>query len=373
MIFYYGGKFNPWTKGHMSVLKDLCHYIQDNYKLIEEKYGKPKIIIGVKSGELEGSGSECGRGIMTSVMHRKSMVREAINGLQNEFPFLVEFGSYTSNDKIDVEEQTIDRTWDYFNSKPMWWPDNGKVTIVMGEDEHQDLVLSSEGSSDRWMHAREILDKWPVMAFPRDPFVSSTRVREIFRADPFVQWQSVSDYLEKPVYDYIVDNMLYWQYPEDEARREETVFLHNYDMSKFPRPSCTATVAVTCCGKILLVRRKGHPFRDYWAMPGGFFDVDKDESLVHTAQRELSEETGLGCPPGMFKLFDVFSEKWIDPRGRIVDTVFHVDLGDKFWETKAGDDAAELMWWPVGGLPKMAFHHRKVVEFLASRMTEDKE
>ena len=89
-----------------------------------------------------------------------------------------------------------------------------------------------------------------------------------------------------------------------------------------------------------------------------------------TAQRELSEETGLRLPPGKFHLFNVFSEKWIDPRGRIVDTVFHVDLGDKFQEAKAGDDAAELKWWPIDSLPKMAFHHKRVIELLEFHMID---
>ena len=367
--YYYGGKFNPFTKGHASVLRNLVKCIKSDPDHVDND--GTRIVVGVKSRI--GAGCEAG---CADFGARYGMVGAGIDELRKEL------GPEYDGIDIQVTSQNKDRTWDYLNSSPSWlpkdWKENKSVTIVMGRDEYDDMMESLAGESDKWHHPKEIKAACDVMRYPRDPIVSSTRVREIFRANPFVPYCDVSDYLSKPVYDYIVDNRLYWQYGREESeRQQENQFLHGYDMTKFPRPSCTATVLAHFRDDVLLVRRKGHPFRGFWALPGGFFDVDKDYTLEETAARELEEETGLVLGTGRFRQFHTFSEKGLDPRGRIVDTVFTVELTegddeDPELDPKAGDDAAEVSFWPVDKLPRMAFHHREVIEAWKQK-TEKKE
>lgn len=58
----------------------------------------------------------------------------------------------------------------------------------------------------------------------------------------------------------------------------------------FLKPSLTAdALVVNLEGKVLVMRRNTHPFKDTWVFPGGF--VDPGENPQVTASRELEEET----------------------------------------------------------------------------------
>ena len=137
-------------------------------------------------------------------------------------------------------------------------------------------------------------------------------------------------------------------------------------MTKFPRPSCTATMLMVApdigSSKVLLVRRGGHPYKGFWSLPGGFFEVDKDESLEDTAQRELCEETDWSMAFFPHDQFRTYSGMGIDPRGRVVDHVYAKVVSKPVESVFANDDADEVAWWPIDKLPRLAFHHRQVIE-----------
>ena len=133
---------------------------------------------------------------------------------------------------------------------------------------------------------------------------------------------------------------------------------------KYPRPSLTADCIVTNeRDELLLVRRGGEPFKGCWALPGGFMDMD--ETLEHCAVRELEEETGLKADERKLQLVGVFSRVDRDPRGRTVTAAFACHVAGQ--EPHAGDDAAEVRWWPQKALPTLAFDHREVVETFFSQ------
>jgi len=147
---------------------------------------------------------------------------------------------------------------------------------------------------------------------------------------------------------------------------------YTYD---YPRPMLTADcVVVNARDEVLLVRRGNEPYRGCWALPGGFMEMD--ETIEHCAVRELQEETGLQVAEGDLRLVGVYSAPGRDPRGRTVTAAFRVESGK--WkvesgerkvengdggagEIRAGDDAAEVRWWPLAGLPPLAFDHAEII------------
>ena len=126
----------------------------------------------------------------------------------------------------------------------------------------------------------------------------------------------------------------------------------------YERPMLTADCAVVNGrGELLLVRRGGEPFKGCWALPGGFMEMD--ETIERCAVRELEEETGIRVTEEALRLIGIYSAPGRDPRGRTVTAAYAISVGD--CTATAGDDAAEVRWWPLTELPPLAFDHAQII------------
>jgi 8-oxo-dGTP diphosphatase len=114
--------------------------------------------------------------------------------------------------------------------------------------------------------------------------------------------------------------------------------------------------------EVLLIKRGREPFEGHWAFPGGF--VDKDESLIDAAARELLEETGLG---GIhLEQIGAFGDPGRDPRGHTVTVVFAGMLVEPAL-VSAADDASDAAWHSALRPPKLAFDHNKILSTVIHR------
>jgi 8-oxo-dGTP diphosphatase len=115
---------------------------------------------------------------------------------------------------------------------------------------------------------------------------------------------------------------------------------------------------------VLLIRRAHEPFKDRWAFPGGFVNID--EVIDNAAYRELKEETNLANVS--LKRFDVFDAIDRDPRERTVSIVYYGFLNESMEPIKAGDDAKEAKWFPVNKLPELAFDHSIILNRILEKV-----
>lgn len=110
--------------------------------------------------------------------------------------------------------------------------------------------------------------------------------------------------------------------------------------------------------KVLLIQRKKDPFKDEWALPGGF--VNEGENLETAAKRELLEETGVKVES--MQQVQAFGEPGRDPRGHTISIAF---LSRIFFEEelKPADDAKDAKWFAVEKLHtmKLAFDHDEII------------
>ena len=109
--------------------------------------------------------------------------------------------------------------------------------------------------------------------------------------------------------------------------------------------------------KVLLIKRKNEPFKDKWAIPGGF--VDYNEEIDDAAKRELEEETNVS---GVFpEQFGTYGRVGRDPRGRTVSVCYYACVNASKLNVKAQDDAKEACWFNVKELPELAFDHSEIM------------
>lgn len=137
---------------------------------------------------------------------------------------------------------------------------------------------------------------------------------------------------------------------------------------KYPHPAVTSDCVIFgfdgVAIKVLLIQRGIEPYKDKWAFPGGFMQID--ETAEECAKRELEEETGLKTTS--VEQFYTFSDVNRDPRERVI-TVAHYALV-RLEEVKGGDDARSAQWFAMNEIPSLAFDHDRILRMAVNRLKE---
>ena len=116
---------------------------------------------------------------------------------------------------------------------------------------------------------------------------------------------------------------------------------------------------------VLLIQRKYEPFRNSWAIPGGF--VLENESLEEAVERELLEETGIKV--NYLEQLYTFGEPGRDPRQHITSVAyFGLVKSAQFQRLKASTDAADAKWFNIKRLPVLAFDHKQILQKAIDRL-----
>lgn len=144
---------------------------------------------------------------------------------------------------------------------------------------------------------------------------------------------------------------------ESQTKYDEEAFLSSYNMDDYDRPSVTTDIVAfkirSVTGdtyrhnskstlSILLVKRGEHPYKDMWALPGGF--LRKDETVEECAYREIKEEANV--EPISLMPVGIFSNPSRDPRGRIISNAYLSVICEDVIP-KGGTDAIDARWFDI--------------------------
>ena len=354
--YVYGGAFDPVTVAHETII----------YHLLDNASPGDSLLFAVTDdGEKQYS---------VNAAIRREMLQKAVGKYFCLHSTRFEQDGITA--KVVIQSE---RTRRFLETNDLL---NKDTTLVLGMDEWVDLYNSYMWQdADRLKASLKfmVFDRWtnPDTAYRRVgfgspgvdvykvplniPAASSSEVREQFRFNQFANPATVSP----DIMQYISRSGLYGQTDPGRFVAESKAFVAGYTAKEYPKPSVTATVVIHTDEEVLLVRRKAHPFKGYWCLPGGFAEPYEDIETV--AAREVFEETAVKVSARDMTQVGVFTPD--DPRFSRdkgtwgYDVALAVNIGNYGKHmAKAGDDAAEVAWVRFEDADRipMAFHHRMI-------------
>jgi ADP-ribose pyrophosphatase YjhB (NUDIX family) len=133
-------------------------------------------------------------------------------------------------------------------------------------------------------------------------------------------------------------------------------------IERHKNPIPTVDIILEENSRILFIKRKNEPFKDYLALPGAF--VNEGEKVEDAVKREAQEKTSIDV--GLIDILGVYSDPKRDPRGHNMSTVF---IGRCFRNSSneikavAKDDAVEIEWVSIDavGDKNLGFDHKQIL------------
>lgn len=249
---------------------------------------------------------------------------------------------------------------DYYDDT-LWNADvRRQVGACVADGERVALVGFNKDESTYYL---DNFPDWAMEAIESELDIDATALRhQLFAAESVeTALANIASRISLPVRDFLND----WaKNPEYAVLKAEYAKIHaeNQVYAGIPWDIIATTVdaVVTVNDHVLLGKRKHYPGKGLWAIPGGF--LEKRESLLQGAIRELKEETSLNLPDAALRdclqQVKVFSHPRRSCRGRVITHAHHFALAtpwpDKTWpEIKAADDLESVAWIPITQLPAL--------------------
>ncbi|KQM81113.1 NUDIX hydrolase [Sphingomonas sp. Leaf23] len=157
---------------------------------------------------------------------------------------------------------------------------------------------------------------------------------------------------------------------------DEAAFLDSYDPTAFERPSVAVDLILTSvvdgAPAVLLHRRDAPPYRDSWALPGGFVGIG--ESIDDAARRVLAAKARMDG--AYLEQLYTFGAVERDPRMRIVSVAYFALLPAERFAAAPGltlarvaaDGDGVATAWVDGAAVPLAFDHGAMLDLAIRRL-----
>lgn len=116
--------------------------------------------------------------------------------------------------------------------------------------------------------------------------------------------------------------------------------------------------------EVLLINRPNEPFKDTWALPGGYNAAG--ETTTSALHRIILQKTSVDVEKDLHHLEQLYTFDTIDrdPRGHAV-SVTYMGCGR---EIQIRDTSPRIVFKPVDSLPKLAYDHASIIHYAHERL-----
>lgn len=339
----YCGRFQPFHKGHYSVVKRALE-ISENLIIIIGSHNKaPDIRNPLNSKQRV----DIIKSALTALNFQPEtslgdILRSAVNP-RIHYVF--------QEDHLYNEERWISGIQTAVNSITMgkWRAGPIKVGIIGYSKDHTTYYMKK-------------FPQWDIIDLEPEHVINATDIRECFFSGNFSnapEWAVNENHsvAVQNAFNTVIQAGIIDEYNAISKYKE------SWKAAPYPVTFQTVDAIVTQSGHILLVERGAYPGKGLWALPGGF--VNPTETLLEACLRELREETKLAVPLPVLR-GSILSNKTFDhpersTRGRTITHCYHIKLSDmeKLPKIKGSDDAKKAFWLPLSEFVK---HRSKMFE-----------
>ena len=116
--------------------------------------------------------------------------------------------------------------------------------------------------------------------------------------------------------------------------------------------------------KVLLIKRANEPFKDQWALPGGFFLEKEDPEIA--ARRVLHQKAGI--KDVYLEQLYTFGGSGRDPRGKILTVSYFALAPREMIAIKTSDKTQTPTFRSIKKLPDTAFDHNRIIRYALQRL-----
>lgn len=115
---------------------------------------------------------------------------------------------------------------------------------------------------------------------------------------------------------------------------------------------------------VCLVKRTNEPFKDQWALPGGY--SPEGETTMEALERIVEQKAGVNVVKDLSYIEQLYTFDTVarDPRGHAV-SVTYFGAGRTIVPTSINGNAA---FFPVDNLPETAYDHKDIIEYAHQRL-----
>lgn len=116
---------------------------------------------------------------------------------------------------------------------------------------------------------------------------------------------------------------------------------------------------------VLLIKRGQEPFKDNWALPGGYNAAD--DTTMQAVDRALRTKVGV-APDELTYVEQLYTFDTVtrDPRGHTV-SVAYLGLSSNL-EPRSSATTQQPVYFPIDELPELAYDHTEIINYALERL-----